>query len=226
MSIFALKIIALLTMFVDHFAYLNIPFTDSTYNILREIGRISFPIYIFILTEGLYYTKNRTLMIKNLFIFALISQIPFYLYFGLNFYNLNVLFTMLFGSIIVDNIENLRLNYNRRNQGLLYLSLLFPIFFRTDYDLFGTFSIVILYYLKRIPFENKYYKNILPAIFLTLMLLFFNYSNGVVYVLVGSIASLLVLFYNHTEGHKYKKFFYLAYPVHISIYYLINLLIL
>ncbi len=226
MSIFVLKIIALITMFIDHFAYLNLPFSDSTYNILREIGRISFPLYIFILTEGLYYTKNRLLMIKNLFIFALISQIPFYLYFGQNFYNLNVLFTMLFGSIIVCNIDNLRENYSKNNLWLLNLSLFLPVLFRTDYDIFGTFSIVILYYLKRIPFKNKYYKNVLPAIFLTLMLTFFNYGNGILYIVIGSTASLLVLFYNHSEGLKYKKFFYLAYPVHITFYYIINLLIL
>lgn len=50
-----LKIIALITMTVDHIGAYLLP----QYEILRIIGRISLPIYAFLLAEGCRYTKNK-----------------------------------------------------------------------------------------------------------------------------------------------------------------------
>lgn len=84
----ALKRIAAVTMLIDHIgAFLigtrNIfPGTQSGalfcfYTACRVIGRISFPIFAFLLAEGFYHTRNPKKYLLRVWIFALISEIPY-----------------------------------------------------------------------------------------------------------------------------------------------------
>ena len=88
----SLKLIAVITMAIDHFAACVIyamlvwhvlPFNISfaklyeTYEVMRGIGRQAFPIYCFLLVEGFMHTHSRLKYLGNLIIFALISEIPF-----------------------------------------------------------------------------------------------------------------------------------------------------
>lgn len=76
-----LKWIAVVTMVIDHFAasvYWLLPRYDfGVYNIMRKIGRIAFPIYCFLLVEGFFHTRSRARYLRNCFLFALVSEIPF-----------------------------------------------------------------------------------------------------------------------------------------------------
>ena len=54
-STFTLKIIAMITMIIDHVGFLFFQDNHQTYIILRSIGRISFPIFCFVLVEGFFY---------------------------------------------------------------------------------------------------------------------------------------------------------------------------
>lgn len=90
-----LKLIAVVTMLIDHVAasilaqiifmnpanYTNEGLKNTpivvVYVIMRCIGRIAFPIYIFLLLEGFRYTRNRWRYLGRLVLFALISEIPF-----------------------------------------------------------------------------------------------------------------------------------------------------
>ena len=67
-----LKIIACVTMLLDHIGATMV----SGYG-LRIIGRIAFPIYCFLLVEGFTYTRNKAKYAMRLFVFALISEVPF-----------------------------------------------------------------------------------------------------------------------------------------------------
>ena len=51
----ALKIIAAITMFIDHMGLMLFPKTL----IFRYIGRLAFPIFAFMIAEGCRYTRNR-----------------------------------------------------------------------------------------------------------------------------------------------------------------------
>lgn len=93
MSAFALKIIAMVTMFIDHlFASCIDPYGVDVWNISRHIvpgtgttlywigrmiGRIAFPIFCFQIVEGVRYTKNWKRYMARLALLALISEIPF-----------------------------------------------------------------------------------------------------------------------------------------------------
>ncbi len=222
MTIFTLKIIALLSMFIDHSAYLDFSKSDTFYYSLRIIGRISFPIYIFIITESLYYTKNRNKFLKDLFKIGLISQLPFYLYFGGNLSDLNVLFTLFFGSLIVYNIDNLKNSFKNKNITALTLSLLFPLFINVDYGFIGVYAIPILYYLKKLSKNN----NIVSSSFTFLLCAALYYDGWKAYLFASSISAVLILFYNKKEGKKFKTFFQISYPLHLIIYLLINIFIL
>ena len=87
-----LKWIACISMLIDHTAFLLIgygvlntvsPGTPAyhmwiqLYYIMRSIGRIAFPIYVFLLTEGIVHTKSWTRYGIRLGIFAVLSELPF-----------------------------------------------------------------------------------------------------------------------------------------------------
>lgn len=77
MSALTLKLIALVCMTLDHIGY-AIP----SLSILRIVGRLSFPIYVFLLTTGFRYTSNRGRYALRLGIFAVLSQVPYMLFFN------------------------------------------------------------------------------------------------------------------------------------------------
>lgn len=96
MTTFWLKIIAIITMFADHIGALlesNINYiqiqSSISYEVLRDItyflrgiGRLSFPIFAFLLVVGFMHTHNRKKYFSNLLIFGMISQIPYALLFN------------------------------------------------------------------------------------------------------------------------------------------------
>ena len=93
MTSFALKIIAMITMLIDHSGDAYFKRTTA----MNFIGRIAFPIFAFQITEGYTHTKNLKKYFLRLFIFALLSQIPFWLFestFTSNF-TLNIFFYII-----------------------------------------------------------------------------------------------------------------------------------
>ena len=73
MSSFVLKIIAVIAMIFDHLGYAIF----GKFTFMNYIGRLSFPIFAFSITEGYIYTKNLKKYFYRLLIFALISSIVY-----------------------------------------------------------------------------------------------------------------------------------------------------
>ena len=55
----ALKVIAVLSMVVDHSAYYLLEDGTLLYETMRCIGRIAFPVFAFLIAEGFRHTRNR-----------------------------------------------------------------------------------------------------------------------------------------------------------------------
>ena len=119
LTAFHLKLIALVTMIIDHVTAVLVSFRYPLfYTILRGIGRIAFPIYAFLIAEGCRHTRNREKYLLRLGVFALISEIPFDLAFYPGFRTgvlwrdflsvTNVFYTMFFAVACIHIWESLR----------------------------------------------------------------------------------------------------------------------
>jgi hypothetical protein len=80
-----LKMIAMVLMFLDHYAAVFLPPDSMARMLLRLVGRIVAPVICFFIAEGYYYTSNKRKYILRLFVLALVSHIPFNITFGHSF---------------------------------------------------------------------------------------------------------------------------------------------
>lgn len=248
-----LKWLTAILMLWDHVAKFMMPFLmtwmSATYGFSDELSYgilligtgfscMTFFILAYLCAQSCRYTKHRVRYLRNLFLFALLSEVPFQfmiqgmereaLHLSLGF--TNVLVTMLLGALscfIYDELE-------KRNQKVLGFgcALLLAILANTlgtDYGFFGVMDIFMCFVCK----EKKHQLLALGigillqyGVFLLLAdivlygfswIMFLAYSMVVLY----SLCSLLIL--NRYQGErgnhsKFKTyFFYVFYPLHMSI---------
>ena len=147
MSIFTIKLIAVITMLLDHIRY-AIPETNCI--LFELLGRMSYPLFAFVLTEGYIHTSSKKEYAKRLIKYGLISQIPFMLFrsmLGKNEWKmLNIMFTLLlgfFGILSLDKIKNKWIS--------IPISIAIPVlacFLNVDYSWYGILFIYIFYLFK------------------------------------------------------------------------------
>ncbi len=236
-STFWLKIIAILTMTIDHIGscfgliykdnkvYFSNILEQDTYSFMRAIGRIAFPIFCYLIAEGFIYTRCLWKYALRLFIFALISQIPFNLLLYKNpFYiggYLNVYFTLFIGLVVIFLADRI-IDQWKNNPNTIYFASCVIILIcamciaellHTDYGAFGVL-LIFIFYISR----NK-----LLAICLCVagnILLLSNTSE-----LYALLALPLIFMHNKKRGPNIKYIFYAYYPVHMLIIFLIYTLI-
>ena len=167
---YQLKWIALITMTIDHFGVLVLdPYTNNEtistlYLIARLIGRIAFPLFAFMIAEGVYRTKHRYRYWLRLFAMAL--------FIGLAMFVLGqVGINALAGNIFVDlSLAALAMIlFKEKSWGLKLLGLLpifyvtwtsfetrVPNFIRADYGLYGLIMMLIFFLTYAKVFEQKF----------------------------------------------------------------------
>ncbi|MCD8146488.1 MAG: conjugal transfer protein TraX [Clostridiales bacterium] len=107
---FTLKLIALITMTIDHTAAVLVV-SGPLYWPMRIIGRIAFPIYCFLLVEGYFHTHSVRRYTLRLLIAAVVSDIPFDLAFAdfwPSWYYQNVMLTLAIGLVTVWLVDHSR----------------------------------------------------------------------------------------------------------------------
>lgn len=107
MSSFLLRFIALLAMFADHAGLALFPSVGA----FRCIGRLAFPIYCFLLTQGFLHTRDVRAYGRRLLLVAILSEIPFdLLIFGKTACAIeqNVLFSLLLSLLSLIAADSLR----------------------------------------------------------------------------------------------------------------------
>ena len=102
----ALKIIAVLSIVIDHCAYFLMEHGTLLYGIMRCFGRIAFPVFAFLIAEGSAHTRNRTRYFLTILGFAIISEIPWFLLNGYNGTH-NVMFTLALGVAALSIFDHL-----------------------------------------------------------------------------------------------------------------------
>lgn len=118
----AIKMIAMLTMFFNHFSHVFL--TAGTYpaEFLKGIGYFTAPVMCYFLVEGFYKTSSRRAYAKRLFVFALVSQVPYFLAFNREAAVLNMMFSLLFSFLILCVFHG---EAFRRGKGQLQIAGLF-----------------------------------------------------------------------------------------------------
>lgn len=221
MSIFTIKLVAVITMLLDHIRY-AIPETNCIP--FELLGRMSYPLFAFVLTEGYIHTSSKKEYIKRLIIFGLISQIPFMLFrsiIGKNEWKmLNIMFTLLLGFLGMLSLDKIKNKWISIPISVAMVVLAY--FLKVDYGWYGVLFIYIFYL-----FKNKK-PLILPA---TIALCAIYYAvrykmaffNNIIYLQILFIlfSLIFVYMYNGEKGRSMKKFFYWFYPLHLLILYLI-----
>lgn len=219
-----LKIIALVTMLIDHIGYVFFP--EIIW--FRVIGRIAFPIFAFFVAQGYTYTHNKQKYIISLLTFGLLSQIPYVLLF--QNVSLNILFTFLASIGIIYLIEQLK--KDNKNILLYFIFALFNLIliFATalhliDYGIFGVYLVVMFYFVKDPYLQQVWF--VLLNIGLVLPSVLYAPLAPFSYVQLASVLALPLLFvYNNKKGKTNLKYlFYIFYPVHLLILYFIQLLL-
>lgn len=194
-------------MLIDHIGFIFFP----QISIFRLIGRISFPIFCFLIVEGFYHTRNELSYFMRLFVFALISEIPF----DLAFHNTifywqyqNVFFTLALGLLSIFCLEEM----NLKKYYFIFLIATWgaALFCHCDYGLGGVLLISLFYLTKNTP----WLRFILTAL---ILYLFFG-----IYELFGLIALIPIAFYNGKRGPSAQMIFYYIYPLHLFILWMIT----
>lgn len=217
MTIFAIKIIACITMVLDHIKYVYIPIENFA---TLYLGRITFPLFAFLLTEGYVHTSNIKKYIERIIIFGIISQIPFMFfrtYVG-DWLMLNIMFTLMLGLMAIlayDKINNKFISIP-----LVILIILSGNLFKVDYGAYGVLLIFILYLFKdQKIFLTISYIGVVILHYYHIGCLNINYIFNIIFTLFPII---IILLYNGKQGRKIKYFYYWFYPVHMIIFSIIG----
>ena len=229
----SLKILAMILMLLDHLWATIVPGNQW----MTNIGRMAFPIFAFLIVEGFIHTSNFKKYLKRLFIFALISEIPFNLIYTGSMifpFHQNVLFTLLLGLLCINEIDKMKKTTSFKSRFgsslKILLFLLVSIVGFVDYGLTGVLTIIVFFVFRDCKLSWLWE-------FISLILLYIVFFKGQsVIVNIGSFEYFLPLqgigilslipiwFYNGTKGKKNKFIqyaFYLFYPVHMLAIYLI-----
>ena len=236
-----LKLFAVIIMLIDHTGAVFLaplvseaPDISTAWKIYylmfacRCIGRVAFPIFCFLLTEGARYTHSISKYTFRLFIFALVSEIPFNL--GMNaaarhfsFFNLqyqSVFCTLLLGILAIWCAQSIRQAVSLRWLGIALAVLSSLVFLalgailKTDYGAYGVFLILLFYY---VPVRYRAIVGICSAlVFLPLegFIAFFT-----------AFSAIPIALYEEKKKKMGKYWFYVFYPAHLLILAVITFLL-
>ena len=225
-----LKLIACITMLIDHFGHaivpcLPVPFMAELYYICRIIGRIAFPIYCFLLVEGMEHTRNPGKYIGRLAVGILLAELPFDILFDgrITWEYQSVMVTLTLGAVML-------LCMRKTEKKWLKLLLVVPFavlaeLARSDYGGWGIAMIAVFALFDRLSVQCVGLL-LVNGLMESVLLSFFGIPVSV--QLFALFAMTPILFYcgeKRTHSRTIQWGFYLFYPVHLLILWMILLII-
>ena len=233
MNSLTLKIIALAAMIIDH---MGAAFPETFGPEFRVVGRLAFPIYVFLIAEGFFHTKNSAKFLLRLFLFAIISE-PFFDMalkgVGLedvNFFaGTNIFYTLFLGGVAIVAYQKLWDKINVLAFAPLFLCMWLAHIFTSDYGAYGVLFIFAMYWLRGVHSKAM----MITAFILLCLWPYVSFVRAThefgfavvpiqywLMVPVTLLAAVPVWLYNGKRGHGgafVKWFFYTAYPLHLAV---------
>lgn len=234
-----LKIIAIVTMFIDHvgvsiiengilkyqdnilaFSILNTPqgkMWSMIDLIFRTMGRLAFPIFCFLLVEGFCHTRDVRKYGSRLLAFALISEIPFDLALFNQWFYLgyqNVYFTLFLGLWVLDGYRK-AVGQPMKQSLVILAGCGASLALKCDYNVIGIAMILIFYVFR----ENKKLQTLSAGLLAAI--------ESMTCFGAAMLALVPIRMYNGKRGEKnLKYFFYWFYPFHLLFLYILSLIII
>ncbi|MCR5002263.1 MAG: conjugal transfer protein TraX, partial [Lachnospiraceae bacterium] len=187
---------------------------EKIYHAGRSIGRLAFPIFCFLLTEGFFHTKSRPKYLLRLMVMALVSEHAFNLLVSgtnLDPYDQNVFLTLAISLITIMLIDKVKDRFTGKPDIVSVLTIvitglgcLLAYKLNTDYDYKGVLAVTVMYLLHG--------SRILTCLGTALA---FTWEPWAI------TAAGPILLYNGKRGLSIKYFFYIFYPLHIYLIYYI-----
>ncbi len=231
-----LHIMAMIFMLMDHLWATLFPAQEW----LTCVGRIAFPIFAFMTVEGYFHTHNFKKYLTRMFIFALLSEIPFDLMYGGTIfypYHQNVIWTFIVGLIGIHLIEKAK---SKNNKFMYILTCILVVLLGAligtvgmlDYYGAGVLTIFVFYF-----FRGKKWWQILGQIigmyFINIELLgglfypvtILGHEFEIIQQGIAMLALIPIWLYKGRQGYHNKPFQYICYafyPVHMLVIVLIQ----
>jgi hypothetical protein len=216
--------IAIAAMIIDHAGVFLFP----QVLLFRTIGRLSFPLFAWLIANGARHTKDMNSYLKRLFIFSLISQAPYFFSLksaGIESPGGNVLITLFLGLLAIKAISE-----NRRSAikiTVFVLCALAAQLIKSDYGMIGVLSIVSFYL-----FFDDLKRLILTQLAIYIWAWYLLIALGQIDLNIISIMQPMAIFslifiviYNKKPGPKAKYLFYIFYPLQFLVFYGLKILL-
>ena len=217
-----LKIIAMLSMLADHIGVQLFP----DLQILRIIGRLALPIFAYMIAEGCFYTKNKVKYLSLIAILATLCQIVYFIADGSLYLGILVVFSL--SICLIFSIDGFLKKKNAASFLLMLLTvavvifvvyacptLLYSYWYAVDYGIYGIILPVVIYFAKK-----KWLKLVAAAAVLAALA-----TTMESYQWYSLAAIPLLCLYNGQRGKANLKYlFYIFYPTHLAIIYLIDMI--
>ena len=236
LSASTLRVLAVALMVLDHLWATVVPGN----NWMTWVGRAAFPIFAFQAAEGYVHTSDFKKYAKRLLVFALISEIPFDLfYIGAPVFpfHQNVMFTLLLGLLLVRQIDPARRGSGwkgwLKRVALVWLIVMAAAITFPDYGLRGVLTVAAFYVAGKLPGKQLWYLAALIALNIVgfkgemLLLPLFGQTVELPVQAFAVFAILPICLYNGRKGGGGKALqwgSYAFYPVHMLILYLVRTL--
>jgi hypothetical protein len=231
MSAFHLKLIALISMVIDHIGMIFFPEAVA----FRVIGRLAFPIFAWLVAEGAVHTHRMDKYIGRMLGYGILAQMPYLLAGRVQdpeFFGLNILFTFAVALIVIavgrtspyPALWVLPVGIGASIAEVLHM----------DYGIFGILAVIFFYVFR----DNE--RRMLTAITALFVLPYPLFIAAGTFANLNDLSSILeslflffatlslglIVRYNGTQGHNMGRFFYLAYPGHflilVGLWHLLN----
>lgn len=225
MNIFDLKLLACISMILDHSIYIFPEISGIATNML---GRVAFPLFAFVAVQGYLHTSNFKKYMQRLIVFGLISQIPFMLFENLISGStwLNIMFTLFLGLLSIFCLDKISNKFLATVCVFLLASL--GYFIKVDYRWYGVGLLPLMFLTRnnKIAFSFSYVFYTLFYYFSMFIKFRFELIIPCLPYIFGSLFPLfLMLIYNGKLGKKLKYFYYWFYPAHLLVLYFISMFV-